>query len=91
VGSFQGPDESRSVQPYVLAKANLGFASSNAALLQGQPVVLRPGTLGSGSAGLGVDPKLSSGFHLRVQGSADSIGVTDLDVLTGLIRGAIQP
>jgi hypothetical protein len=50
VGSFQGPDESRSVQPYVLAKANLGFASSNAALLQGQPVVLRPGTLGSGSA-----------------------------------------
>jgi hypothetical protein len=87
--TFWGPERSWSVQPYVLAKANLDFASSNAVLLQGQSVVLRPGTLGSGSAGLGVDTRFSSGFYLRVQGSYDSIGVTGLDVLTGMIRGGI--
>lgn len=87
--TFWGPEKSWSVQPYVLAKANLDFASSNAVLLQGQSVVLRPGTLGSGSAGLGVDTRFSSGFYLRVQGSYDSIGVTGLDVLTGMIRGGI--
>ena len=87
--TFWGPERAWSVQPYVLAKANLDFASSNAVLLQGQSVVLRPGTLGSGSAGLGVDNRFSSGFYLRVQGSYDSIGVTGLDVLTGMIRGGI--
>jgi hypothetical protein len=87
--TFWGPERTWSVQPYVLAKANLDFASSNAVLLQGQSVVLRPGTLGSGSAGLGVDTRFSSGFYLRVQGSYDSIGVTGLDVLTGMIRGGI--
>ena len=87
--TFWGPGRAWSVQPYVLAKANLDFASSNAVLLQGQSVVLRPGTLGSGSAGLGVDTRFSSGFYLRVQGSYDSIGVTGLDVLTGMIRGGI--
>jgi hypothetical protein len=88
--TFWGPERSWSVQPYVLAKANLDFASSNAVLLQGQSVVLRPGTLGSGSAGLGVDTRFTSGFYLRVQGSYDSIGVSGLDVLTGMIRGGFR-
>jgi hypothetical protein len=87
--TFRAPDRSWSVKPYVLAKANLDFASSNSSLLQGQSVVLRPGTLGSGSAGLGVDSRFASGFYLRVEGSYDSIGVTGLDVLSGLIRGGM--
>lgn len=87
--TFHAPDNSWAVKPYVLAKANLDFASSNSSLLQGQSVVLRPGTLGSGSAGLGVDSRFPSGFYLRVEGSYDSIGVSGLDVLTGLIRGGM--
>jgi hypothetical protein len=82
-------DKSWSVEPYVLARANLDFASSNSTVLQGQSVVLRPGTLGSGSAGLGVDARFSNGFYFRVQGSYDSIGVTGLDVISGMIRGGL--
>jgi hypothetical protein len=87
--TFWGPDKDWSVEPYVLAKANLDFASSNSSVLQGQSVVLRPGTLGSGTAGLGVDARFSNGVYLRVQGSYDSIGVTGLDVVSGMIRGGM--
>jgi hypothetical protein len=85
--AFRAPDRSWTVEPYVTGRGNLDFSSNNATLLQGQSVVLRPGTQGSGSAGVGVDARFASGFYLRLQGSYDSIGVSGLDVWSGLIRG----
>jgi hypothetical protein len=87
--TFRRDDRNWSVEPFVLAKANLDFASSNAVTLNGLAVVLRPGTLGSGSLGLGVDTRFEKGFFLRLQGSYDSIGVTGLDIWTGLVRGGM--
>ena len=87
--TFWADDRSWSVEPYVLAKAHLDFASSNAVLLTGQSVVLRPGTLGSGTAGGGVSLRMDGGAYLRLQASYDSIGVSGLDVWSGLIRGGL--
>jgi hypothetical protein len=87
--SFQGPDKQYRIEPFVLAKINLDFASTNAVALNGQAVALRPGTLGSGSAGAGVAVNFESSFYLRLQGSYDSIGVSGLDVWSGLIRGGM--
>ncbi len=87
--SFTAPDNSWVVEPFVLANANLNFASSNSTILQGQSVVLRPGTLGSGQVGAGINARFTNGYYLRLQGSYDSIGVTGLDVFSGTIRGGV--
>ena len=86
---FRRDDRNWWMEPFVLAKANLDFASSNAVTLNGLAVTLRPGTLGSGSLGFGVDTRFERGFFLRLQGSYNSIGVTGLDIWTGLIRGGM--
>ncbi len=88
--TFTFNDKSLSVEPFVLGRANLDFASSNAVLLNGQSVVLRPGTLGSGTVGGGVEMRFDAGYYVRAQGSYDSIGVTGLDAWSALIRGGLR-
>ena len=88
--AFRFDENGLTVEPFVLAKANLDMASSNAVLLNGQSVVLRPGTLGSGTLGGGIDLRFDSGYYLRVQASYDSIGVSGLDVWSGVIRGGLR-
>jgi len=78
-----------SIEPVVIAKANIDFASSNSSVLNGQSVVLRPGTLGSGSTGVGLNAHHDNGVYLRLQGSYDSIGVLGLDVWSGLLRAGM--
>jgi Autotransporter beta-domain len=78
------------VEPFVLARANLDFTSSNVAALNGVSVTLRPGTQGSGSAGGGFQLRSTSGLTFRVEGSYESIGVVGLDVWTGLLRGTMS-
>jgi hypothetical protein len=87
--TFRPNDAGWSVEPFVLARANLDFASSNASVLNGQSVVLRPGTLGSGSTGLGTNVNLDNGVYFRAQGSYDSIGVLGLDVWSGVLRAGL--
>jgi outer membrane autotransporter protein len=87
--TFRPSDASWSVEPFVTLKGNIDFASSNSSVLNGQSVVLRPGMLGSGSSGLGVNVNLDNGMYLRAQGSYDSIGVLGLDVWSGLLRAGM--
>ncbi len=88
--TFWSPDKAYSVEPFFVARAQLDFASSNLIALNGQVTTLRPGTQGSGAVGAGVEVRYETGFFFRVQGSYDSIGVTGLDVWTGLLRGGIS-
>lgn len=88
--AFRFEEQGLSLEPFVLAKANLDMASSNAVSLNGQSVVLRPGTLGSGSVGGGFDLRFDSGYYMRIQASYDSIGVSGLDVWSGVIRGGLR-
>jgi hypothetical protein len=76
------------IEPFVLARANLDFTSSNVTNLNGISVTLRPGTLGSGSAGGGFELRSLDGFRIRLEGSYESIGVVGLDIWSGLLRGA---
>lgn len=87
--TFRPNGMSWSVEPFVMLKGNLDFASSNASVLNGQSVVLRPGTLGSGSTGLGANVTLDNGLFVRAQGSYDSIGVWGLNVWSGLIHAGM--
>lgn len=87
--TFRPTGMSWSVEPFVLLKGNLDFASSNASVLNGQSVVLRPGTLGSGSTGLGANVNFDNGLFVRAQGSYDSIGVWGLNVWSGLIHAGM--
>ena len=81
---FDVPDRSWSVEPFVLARANIDFASSNSVQITGLPTALRG--QGSGGAGVGV-VILGNGFNVRADVSYDSIGVTGLDIWTGRLRG----
>jgi Autotransporter beta-domain len=87
--TFQGPQDRWTVEPFVMATANIDFTSSNLTALNGQAVTLRPGTQGSGSAGLGFNLRFPDGFSLRAQGSYESIGVVGLDVWQGVLRGSL--
>jgi hypothetical protein len=87
--SFSDPNGAWVMEPFVLANANIDFASSNSTILQGQSVVLRPGTLGSGQVGAGLNARFANGYYFRIQGSYDSIGVSGLDVFSGMIRGGM--
>lgn len=73
-----------SIEPFVLARANLDLLPDTAVAFLSQQVPIRG--QGSGSAGAGVI-LYSSGFNVRIDVSYDSIGVRGLDVWTGRVRG----
>jgi hypothetical protein len=78
---FDFPDWS--VEPFVLARGNLDFATNQAVLANGQQVAIRRG--GSGGAGGGFVIQ-GRGFNVRGDVVYDSIGVTGLDIWTGRLR-----
>jgi hypothetical protein len=88
--TFWQSDQRWSVEPFVMAHANIDFTSTNLTGLNGQSLLLRPGTEGSGTAGLGFDLRFPIGFSLRAQASYESIGVAGLDVWQGLLRGSLS-
>jgi hypothetical protein len=72
-----------SLEPFVLARGNLDFATNNAALVNGQQINLR----GQGSGGVGAGFIIQGrGFNVRGDVVYDSIGVTGLDIWTGRLR-----
>ena len=89
VGYVLWRSDAWSLEPFVLAKFNVDFTSSNVTALNGVSVTLRPGTLASGSAGGGVNLRFESGVNVRAEASYESIGVTGLDVWTGTLRGTL--
>ena len=64
----RGADRSWSVEPFVLARANLDFASNNNQVVVGQGALLRG--QGSGGAGIGMQI-LGDGFNVRVDVTYD--------------------
>lgn len=86
--TFIGGSGSWTLEPFVSAKINLNIASDTLAVVNNAPVVVRPGTLGSGSIGGGVNLAVQGGPSLRFHGSYDSIGVTGLDVWSAMLRGS---
>jgi hypothetical protein len=87
--TFNGPDGRWSLEPYVLARANLDISSSNLAIVNGFATIVRPGAQGSGTAGAGVELRSESGFRFRLQGAYESIGVVGLDTWSAVIRGGV--
>jgi hypothetical protein len=79
-----------SIEPFVTARGALDFATNTIGVFGGTPVIVRSGTLGSGSAGLGVNISFDAGFYARLQASYDSIGVAGLDLWTGSLRGGVR-
>lgn len=88
--TFWQSEQRWSVEPFVMAHANIDFTSTNLTGLNGQSLLLRPGTQGSGTAGLAFDLRFPIGFSLRAQASYESIGVAGLDVWQGVLRGALS-
>ncbi len=88
--TFSDAGRNWSFEPFVTARLNVDFASSAVSVVNGTSVNLRPGTLASGSAGLGAEMRFLEGFFFCAQGSYDSIGVSGLDVWTGLLRGGMS-
>lgn len=86
--TFIGGSGSWTLEPFVSARINLNIASDTLAVVNNAPVVVRPGTLGSGSLGGGVNLAAQGGPSLRFQGSYDSIGVSGLDVWSAMLRGS---
>lgn len=78
-----------SVEPFVTGRGNVDFSSSTVALFNGTPIVVRSSPLGSGSLGAGVGLQFQNGFYLRALGSYESIGVSGLDIWSGVLRGGI--
>jgi hypothetical protein len=78
------------IEPFVTARGALDFATNTIGVFGGTPVIVRSGTLGSGSAGLGVNVSFDAGFYARLQASYDSIGVAGLDLWTGSLRGGLR-
>jgi hypothetical protein len=72
-----------SLEPFVLARGNLDFATNQTVLANGQQVAVRGG--GSGGAGGGFVIQ-GRGFNVRGDFVYDSIGVTGLDIWTGRLR-----
>ncbi len=87
--TFAGPTGEWSLEPFVLAKINLNIASDTLAVVNNAPMVVRPGTLGSGSLGGGINLTTQHGASLRFKGSYDSIGVSGLDVWSAVLRGSL--
>ncbi|HEY4166831.1 MAG TPA: autotransporter outer membrane beta-barrel domain-containing protein [Reyranella sp.] len=78
---FDFPDWS--LEPFLLARGNLDFATNETVLANGQQVAIRGG--GSGGAGAGFVVQ-GRGFNVRGDFVYDSIGVTGLDIWTGRLR-----
>ena len=78
---FDFPDWS--IEPFVLARGNIDFATNQTVLANGQQVAIRGG--GSGGAGGGFVIQ-GRGFNVRGDFVYDSIGVTGLDIWTGRLR-----
>jgi hypothetical protein len=77
------------LEPFVLARIGVDFASSTVAVTNGQSVIVRPGTLGFGGLGGGVAMQLQNGGYFRGQGSYDSIGVSGLNLWSVVLRAGI--
>lgn len=77
------------LEPFVLARIGMDFASNTVAVTNGQSVIVRPGTLGFGGLGGGVAMQLQNGGYFRGQGSYDSIGVTGLNLWSVVLRAGI--
>lgn len=78
------------IEPYVIGKVNIDFASSPVVLFNGTPLVVRSGTFGSGTAGLGFAMTLDNGIYFKIQGTYESIGVSGLDIWSGLVRAGVK-
>jgi hypothetical protein len=78
------------IEPFVSMRGALDFATNTIGVFGGTPVVVRSGTLGSGSLGLGFNLSFDGGFYARLQGSYDSIGLSGLDLWTGSLRGGLR-
>jgi hypothetical protein len=85
-------DEARnwSFEPFVIAKANVDFASSPVYSFNNGTTIVRAGTQAFGLLGVGMAMQLDRGFYLRLQASYDSIGVSGLDVWSGRLRAGIN-
>jgi hypothetical protein len=78
------------VEPFVSVRGALDFATNTIGVFGGTPAVVRSGTLGSGSLGLGFNLSFDSGFYARLLAGYDSIGVSGLDLWTGSLRGGVR-
>jgi autotransporter-like protein len=80
---FDFNDRGWSLEPFVLARGNLDFATNNASFVNGQMVSLR----GQGSGGVGAGFVVQGrGFNVRGDVAYDSIGLTGFDLWTGRLR-----
>lgn len=77
------------LEPFVLARIGVDFASNTVAVTNGQSVIVRPGTIGFGGLGGGVAMQLQNGGYLRGQASYDSIGVSGLNLWSAVLRAGI--
>lgn len=77
------------MEPFILARIGVDFASNTVALTNGQSVIVRPGTLGFGGLGGGVAMQFQNGGYLRAQASYDSIGVSGLTLWSAVLRAGI--
>jgi len=80
---FDFTDRGWSLEPFVLARGNLDFATNNASFVNGQMVNLR----GQGSGGVGAGFVVQGrGFNVRGDVAYDSIGLAGFDLWTGRLR-----
>lgn len=86
---FSSVEHGWTLEPFVLARIGVDFASSTVAVTNGQSVIVRPGTLAFGGLGGGVAMKLQNGGYMRAQGSYDSIGVSGLSLWSAVLRAGI--
>ena len=87
--TFGDPDGVWTLEPFAMVRLQVDFSSTQANLVNGTTVFLRPGTLASGATGVGLQMRMKSGIYLRAQGNYESIGVSGLDVWSGTLRGGM--
>lgn len=88
--TFRDEKRNWSFEPFVIAKANIDFASSPVYSFNNGTTIVRAGTQAFGLLGAGVAMQLDRGFYLRLQASYDSIGVSGLDVWSGRLRAGVN-
>ena len=77
------------LEPFILGRLGVDFASNTVAVTNGQSVIVRPGTLAFGGLGGGVAMQLQNGGYIRAQASYDSIGVSGLNLWSAVLRAGI--
>lgn len=87
--SFSSVEYGWTLEPFVLARIGVDFASNTVAVTNGQSVIVRPGTIAFGALGGGVAMQLRNGGYMRAQGSYDSIGVSGLNLWSAVLRAGI--